>query len=219
MNYEKAYKKQILENVEQVLSEINGSQMRVKIKNWADKFGYDFEQIKNKIKNDEIFRCVFAKDPAKQNIYQNIAAQIIKSTKGVSEFKVLNSGGAKALYIINGSVFAGKDLTNKNQNAKSIDFRFKYGKFSFFVSHKYTKSAGGAQDNQYKDVQEFLREARDSTLANTIFLAICDGDFYKHKDSKTGDESKLKRLQRLTDNRTTFAISIDELGEFLKKFR
>lgn len=218
MNYDEAYKKQILENVSAVLSEINDTQMRLKIKNWAEKFGYDFEIIKEKILNDEIFRCVFAKDPAKQNIYQNIAAKIIENTKGVRNFKVLNQGGAKAIYIINGSIFEGKNLTNKNQNTKSVDFRFEYGKFTFFASHKYTKNEGGAQDNQYKDVQEFLREARDSTLANTVFLAICDGEYYQHKDSKTGDEARLKRLQRLTDRRSVFAINIDGLGEFLKNF-
>jgi len=36
------------------------------------------------------------------------------------------------------------------------------------------------------------------------------------KDSKTGDESKIKRLQRLTDNKTSFVLNINELVELLK---
>lgn len=48
--------------------------MQQKILNWSNKFGYSFDEIKNKIINDEIFRCVFVKDPAKQNLYQNLAS-------------------------------------------------------------------------------------------------------------------------------------------------
>lgn len=87
-----------------------------------------------------------------------------------------------------------------------------------YVSHKYTKDEGGAQDNQYKDIQEFLKNSRDTSLKNTIFLAICDGDYYKQKDSKTGDITKIERLKKLTDNKTVFVITIDELKTFLRKF-
>ena len=46
-----------------------------------------------------------------------------------------------------------------------------------------------------------------STLCkNTIFLAICDGGYYLAKDSKTGDETTIQRLQRLADNRTSFVM-------------
>jgi len=75
---------------------------------------------------------------------------------------------------------------------------------------------GGAQDNQYKDIQDFLNHSRDCNEKNTIFLAICDGNYYLQKDSKTGDESKIKRLQRLTDNKTSFVLNINELVELLK---
>ena len=51
---------------------------------------------------------------------------------------------------------------------------------------------------------------------NTIFLAICDGDYYLQKDSKTGDETKIKRLQRLTDGKTSFVLNIQELSGFLR---
>ena len=75
---------------------------------------------------------------------------------------------------------------------------------------------GGAQDNQYKDIQDFLHHSRDCNEKNTIFLAICDGDYYLQKDSKTGDETKIKRLQRLTDGKTSFVLNIQELPAFLR---
>ena len=206
-NYKELYKKQIQINVKEVLKDIDTNEMRLKISNWADKFGYNFEEIKDKVINDEIFRCVFAKEPSRQNIYQNIAAKIIESVNGIKNFKVLPSGGKNAYFIINGNIFKGENLISKNQDAKSIDFYFKY-----------TKDEGGAQDNQYKDVQEFLKNARDTSLKNTIFLAICDGDYYKRKDSKTGDITKIERLKKLTDNKTVFVITIDELKTFLRKF-
>lgn len=88
-NYKELYKKQIQINVKEVLKDIDTNEMRLKISNWADKFGYNFEEIKDKVINDEIFRCVFAKEPSKQNIYQNITAKIIESVNGIKNFKVL----------------------------------------------------------------------------------------------------------------------------------
>ena len=42
MDYRKLYKKQIQINVKEVLKDIDTKEMRLKISNWADKFGYDF---------------------------------------------------------------------------------------------------------------------------------------------------------------------------------
>lgn len=75
MNYKDEYKIRIKENLKNVLTELDTKDMTLKISNWANKFGYSFDEIKNKIINDEIFRCVFAKDPAKQNLHQNLAAR------------------------------------------------------------------------------------------------------------------------------------------------
>lgn len=71
MDYRELYKKQIQINVKEVLKDIDTDEMRLKINNWADKFGYDFEEIKAKVINDEIFRCIFAKDP-RNRIYIKI---------------------------------------------------------------------------------------------------------------------------------------------------
>lgn len=71
MNYDELYKKQIKINIKEVLKDIDTNEMKLKIRNWAEKFGYDFEEIKTKVINDEIFRCVFAKEPS-HKIYTKI---------------------------------------------------------------------------------------------------------------------------------------------------
>ncbi len=115
-------------------------------------------------------------------------------------------------------MFKGTELEGQAKDIKSIDFEWEVGAFKFFASHKYTKDGGGAQDNQYEDIQNFLRHTRDCNLKNTIFLAICDGEYYLTKDSKTGDITKIERLKRLTDGKTSFVMQIDELKEFLAEF-
>ena len=41
-NYKELYKKQIQINVKEVLKDIDTNEMRLKISNWANKFGYNF---------------------------------------------------------------------------------------------------------------------------------------------------------------------------------
>ena len=216
MNYKDKYKSQIQENLKNIINELETKNMKLKISNWANKFGYSFNEIKEKIINDEIFRCVFAKDPAKQNLYQNLASKYINSLDNVENFKVLPAGGKDAIYLTNGKILKGDLLKNQSKDIKSIDFAWNCKQFTFYASHKYTEMNGGAQDNQYKDIQDFLNHSRDCNEKNTIFLAICDGDYYLQKDSKTGDETRIKRLQRLTDNKTSFVLKIQELSSFLK---
>ena len=98
--------------------------------------------------------------------------------------------------------------------AKTIDFFWKTGDLIVYASHKYTKSSGGAQDNQYKDLKDFISEANHSNLPKTIFLAIADGSYYSSKDSESG-VSKLQRLKDLANRRNVFALTIAELERFL----
>jgi len=136
----------------------------------------------------------------------------------VENFEILPSGGNNAVYVENGKLFSGADLVNQAKEAKSIDFSWTIGNIRFYASHKYTKDSGGAQDNQYLDMQNFLKNTRDCNIKNTVFLAICDGKYYQAKDSKTGDNTKIERLQRLTDNKTSFVLTVNDLMDFLKKF-
>ncbi|WP_299245260.1 hypothetical protein [uncultured Brachyspira sp.] len=219
MDYEKKYKEQLNENIKKVIEEIDSDYMNIKISKFAEKYDESPESIKKKIIEDEIFRKIFAKEPSKQNFYQNVAAEYIKNIDGVEDFEVLPQGGDKAMYMVSGNLIQGKSLKNKNQNSKSIDFYWRYYKYEVYASHKFIKEEGGAQDNQYQDVQNFLNDSRDNNLKDTYIIAICDGNYFKSKDNKTGDETKLKRLERLTNHKNTFVIDIERLGSILKKIK
>ncbi len=216
--YREEYKKAVKGNINALLSEIESQDMIDKISNWANKFEYTFDEVKNKILEDEMFQCVFIKEPNRQNLYEKLAGTYIESLSMVQNFKFLPSGGKNAKYMVSGKMFKGVDLIEQAKNTKSIDFQWNVGNWEFYATHKYTKDGGGAQDNQYEDVQTFLNNTRDCNIKNTIFLAICDGEYYLAKDSKTGDETKIQRLQRLTDNRTSFVMQINELKDFLQKY-
>lgn len=219
VDYKGKYKMQLQKNLNDVLPSLNNKDFVLKIKNWAYKFGYSFDEIREKIIQDEVFRCVFAKDPSKQGFHQALAADVISSMDAVEDFKVLSSSGLNATYLSNGKLFTGKDLRNKYKDTKSVDFYWKCRSFEFYACHKYTDIAGGGQDNQYKDVQDFLRHSRDCNEKNVIFVAICDGDYYLKKDAATGDGTKLARLERLTDGKTSFVRTIDDLEDFLNKIK
>lgn len=218
LDYKNQYKQQIEKNLKQVLKDLESKEMNQKISNWANKFNYSFEVIKQKIVDDGIFRCVFIKEPGRQSFHERMAAEYIKTLDEVIDFKKLPNSGKKAIYLTNGKIFKGSDLSKKSKETKSIDFSWKTGKFIIYATHKYTgiDGSGGSQDNQYEDVQKFIKNAVDCNEENCVLLAICDGDYYKRRDSKTDDETKLKRLERLTDNKTVFVKTIDELNLFLK---
>lgn len=218
LDYEKEYKKQFKKNLNDVCNEIDSDSMKNKINNWAKKNDKSPKEVRQKILDDDFFRRCFVKEPSKQNFYQNKAADFIKNIDGVENFKTLPQNGSNALYIINGNIHKGENLKNKNQDSKSIDFYWEYNNKKFYASHKYTKEEGGAQDNQYKDIQSFLIDSRDNNLKDTNFVAICDGDYYQNKDNKTKDSSRIERLKRLTNNNNTFVMTINEIPAFLKKF-
>lgn len=219
IDYKKEYSKRVFENLSEVIKEIDSKDMKIKISNWATKFQYSFEEIKQKIITDKIFRCVFIKDPGRQNIYQTLAANYIKSLDIVTNFKTLPSGGKNALYLTNGKIFTGKILGKQAKETKSIDFKWETNGTLFYASHKYTGEDGGAQDNQYEDIQKYIKHTADCNEKNTVFLAICDGDFYLKKDSKTGDKTRLDRLSRLTNNKTSFVLNINQIKEFLENWK
>jgi len=134
LDYEIEYKKQIKINLLKVLDEIKSEQMQIKIKNFANKFGFECYEIETKIINDEIFRCIFSKDPSKQNLYQTLAATFIQSLPMVENFEILASGGKNAIYIENGKLFTGNNLINQAKEVKSIDFKWNIKK-QYFMLH------------------------------------------------------------------------------------
>lgn len=186
-----------------------------KIQTFSSRFNFPVADIEQKIRDDEVFRAIFAKDPGKQKIHENIAARFIKEIEGVEDFEQL---GHDALVVFQGAVSSRKEARERGAaaTAKTIDFRWTYNGKQVYASHKYTKESGGMQDSQYKDLQEFTDEANKSNLKDTYFLALADGPYYSLSDRGAGT-TKLMRLKNMANRINVFALTTGELEEWLKE--
>jgi hypothetical protein len=216
-DFESEFIRAIRRNLEEVVELLDSREegMEQKMETFCSRFGFSPVGVKKKIRKDKMFRAFFAKDPGKQKIHENIAALFIGSLPSVKNFKQLSNG---ELQILRGAVMPRKEVRamGANRSAKTIDFKWDTNNLCVYASHKYTKGSGGGQDNQYEDLQHFIREANESHLKNTIFLAIADGNYYEARDMDAG-VTKLQRLRQLSNRRSVFTLTIGELKEFLRK--
>jgi|SRR3989344_3779444 len=218
-DFEKEYIKGLRKNDLDVLGLLDkrDKDLLKKISNFSKKHGFKEKEVVLQIKEDKYLRSVFSKDPGKQKLHENIAAKFIESLSSVKSFRQLNHS---ELFIVKGGVIPKKELIKQgsHKSAKTIDFEWETKNKKIYASHKYTKEGGGAQDNQYKDLQEFISESNQSNLQNTLFLAIADGAYYQTRDAGAGIK-KIDYLKRLANKHNTFALNINELEEFLVKQR
>ena len=174
--------------------------LEVKIRNFAEKWSFEEQFIMNELKTNELLLLSFVKEPGKQTFHQHFAAKYLSSLPLIENFEQLPSGGNDALYVVNGKIVKGKDKDDQ-KTGKSIDFKWEYtfsGKtLAFYATHKYTKSAGGSQDNQYKDVQEFHTESRNCINENILLLSITDGPYYLLKETSVKKQN-LTKLEYLS---------------------
>ena len=219
-NFEKEFSKQQQENnklvQDQVAQENKG--MMKKIQTYCERTGYDFDDVVRKINSDEMFAVTFATDPARQNLYEKLAGDYIKSIEFISQFKKLSYSGKDALYIIRGSVINGetKASSGGSTEAKSIDFYWEHKGKKFYAFHKYTRESGGAQDNQYNDMKSFIENANSSARQDHFFFAIADGAYFDTQNGQAGI-SKIENLKQLANNqRGVYALRLSELYELLK---
>lgn len=181
-----------------------------RIKSYCERTGYDPRVVGEKITRDEMFRWCFVVDPIRQNVFEKIAAEYIESMTGVSSFKKY---GTSDLFIVAGALKKKKEIKGMKPESKSIDFGWKYGGRNFYASHKYTNESGGAQDNQYRDVQRFIEDA-NRVGGQDIFVAIVDGEYYNTWDSQA-NMTRRKRLEQMANQHNVFVKSTDELKQFL----
>lgn len=178
-DYELELKRQNLRksNIGIAQKSTNESWMKTKISSFSEKWGFSYKRVESEIKDNKIVAASFAKDPSKQNFYQTQALVFLNSMSIVETAEQMKSSGSESLFIIDGKICKGDKKLKKN-NHKSIDFQItlKNGKV-IFASHKYTKEAGGAQDNQRNDLITFVNEA-EKYYGDFIFAVIADGDYY-----------------------------------------
>lgn len=148
-----------------------------KIDAFIDRFGFDKTEISNKIENDVMFAAWFAKDPTRTSIHERVAASWLEKLSMIQSFETLKRSGKDALYVTSDGEI--RYVAKKHNRSKSLDFRWKTNSFTVYASHKYTGQSGGAQDNQFRNVKEFLYRFREGgEIESSILLAIVDGDYY-----------------------------------------
>ncbi len=179
-------RKGLKENIAPLRKQIKYAWAQKKIVNWAEKYGYDKNEVEQKIMNDDMFAAMFAKDPIKQNYTEKIAEQLL----GVKHL-----ANTAMSFTENGELVEGCAVNN----SKSVDFI----KDGVYITQKYTTSTGGAQDNQYRDVIQFLKYGSKKHKV----AAYIDGSYYT-----VAKRTELKRLFASNPN-----VQICSLGDLYEK--
>ena len=153
----------IKKNLEDIKKNIDNSDYTLKIQNYCDKFGFLFEDVKQQILTNDLVASFFAKDPSKQNFTEKLVEELLNS-------KVLPQLGKNCVRFTQDGEIVSKKAPNAS---KSADFLIN----NIYITQKYTRSTGGAQDNQFNDVVDFLiKGSKKHKVA-----AIVDGSFWDDK--------------------------------------
>ena len=211
MNYEKEKNKQIKLNLEDVEKNLDKNEYQYKIKRWCEKYNFDFRTIFEKAKKDYYFRAIFSKDPNKQNFFKKIAAKYIKNIKFVKNFHKLNNHGSKSKFLFDGKVFSNTN-DKKNKFTKTIDFTWQIEnisgqKYNCYAYHEFIKEAGGAQNNQFTNVKNTIKNANFGNESN-LFFFICDGEYFTDLKFK-----ELKSIAKYNNIHITQIIDLEKLLE------
>lgn len=177
-------------NIAEIRKDIDKSWVKEKIKNHMTAFEglFTYDEIKQQILSNDLVASKFCKDPSKQNISENLAAQVLGWGKMPSQ------GSNCVRFNDNGDiVFA------SSGNTKSADFY----ELGYYITQKYTDGEGGAQDNQRNDVIDFLKRG---SIKNKV-MAVVDGDYWDLKyrnilieEFKDNPNVKITSVTELTTN-------------------
>ena len=175
-------------NIVEVRNDVKKSWVQEKIISFCERQGDMFTPsfVEEQILNNDIVAAVFAKDPSKQNITEKLVEEQL-------HIKKLPASGKNCIrFAANGTLVhaTGVDVS------KSADFKIG----DIYYTQKYTIEAGGAQDNQYNDVVDFLNKG---SIHHKVG-AILDGDYW--------DNTKRQELRSyFANNNNVIITSVDEL--------
>ena len=175
-------------NIAEVRNDINKTWVQEKIISFCERQGDMFtpDLVKEQILSNDIVAALFAKDPAKQNITEKLVEEQL-------HIKKLPASGKNCIrFNAMGDLV---HLTGVNVS-KSADFQID----NIYYTQKYTIEAGGAQDNQYNDVVDFLNKG---SIKHRVG-AILDGDYW--------EASRREQLRlHFLDNDNVIITCVDEL--------
>lgn len=158
--------------------------LNTKIENFARRYGLEPELIRYKLLHDDLFLLSFIKAPGRQSLHQNKAFEYLRQLPGVHNALLLRSAGPGAKFLVHGAVMDYEQCKDISALPKSIDFEWKTQRsdgswVSCYATHKFTREGGGSQDNQFHDVQSFMKHAETCMADHLFFFAICDGAYYQ----------------------------------------
>ena len=170
------------ENLKLVREEINNNWVQEKILSYCKRQGDCFSkaEVEKQILDNDIVASFFAKDPSKQNITEKLVEEILKIEK-------LPAVGKNCVRFMQDGT-----ITNKPGVDVSKSADFKDGEF--YYTQKYTHEGGGAQDNQYNDVVDFLIEGSKKNKVG----AILDGEYWEDKRNELEEYFKANPNVRIT---------------------
>jgi hypothetical protein len=180
-----------------------------RITTFVSRFGFPTENVKDRIRTDNMFSAHFAKEPRRQGIHEKIAAEWLEKVGCVKNFKTLPKQGKNAWYITSdGNLQQGM----KPAPSKSLDFKWESGEYLVFASHKYTKEGGGNQDSQFKEMRLLLEHfQKGAERDSVILLVIVDGPYYNSERMRN-----LKRFERVAAP-ISRALPIEQIPGFLEE--
>lgn len=195
-------------NARSVIANLQEKNITKKITTYAWRFGYNEEQIREKIRSDKMFAAHFATDPKKQKLHEVAAADWLAGIPSVEKFESLPSSGRGSLYVTaDGEIQEGRGRAP----GKSLDFRWITKGKTCIASHKYTDQTGGAQDQQFNEMVELLKRFRNCAEADYVLIVIVDGPYYTEKKMQ-----KLLDLIR-NDKLRSFAVHIEQVPGILSE--
>ena len=170
----------------ETFEEIEDESLKQKITSHWEVYGLDLEDFFQELRTNEYLQSFFAKNPLKQGLHEQIAIKYL--SEELPTFKQVRKLSQKN----NCGLFLNSTGLSKSRSiSKAIDFYLESDNNIYVFTHKYTKQSGGAQNNQYEDVLNFLRYApnspfKDQLTNKTVHIgAILDGDFYTDKIEET----------------------------------
>lgn len=175
------------------ISELDKKQLK-KVKNHAIRYGHTIEEVLEAVLNSEVaFRAIVGKSPKRMDYFENTLITFLNSLDPVKIAKKLPKSGHKAKYVVNGKIYVGGGRRN---DVKSLDIEVTFkNNIVIYLVHKYTMEDGGAQDNQFREAKETLRQVyNEAGKVGLILGAVLDGDYYTKKRLK--GMTKLEQAQR-----------------------
>jgi hypothetical protein len=156
-----------------------------KVENWrrdkltaAERDTYTTAACLERIRTDTLFRAHFRKEFTKQNIHENAQIDWIRAHGFPDLYKPPANRGGTCLH--EGTLTTVVSRTRHADATKTLDIHSPAA--GMWGVLKYTTTEGGSQDNQFRDVQNFIREMiaclRAGRAEGLTFYFFLDGPYY-----------------------------------------